>query len=113
MGFCSKMLHFTPEIFQNDITFSNISFRYPARENITVLNQLCLDIPAGKTTALVGPSGSGKSTIVGLLVRWYDASSGQITIGKSGLHEFPLQALRASIGLVQQVLILSRISIYR
>jgi ATP-binding cassette subfamily B (MDR/TAP) protein 1 len=109
----SKMPHFTPENFRNDITFNNISFSYPARENITVLNQLCLTIPAGKTTALVGPSGSGKSTVVGLLVRWYDASSGQIRIGKSGLHEFPLQALRASIGLVQQVWILSRILMHR
>ncbi|KAL7957265.1 P-loop containing nucleoside triphosphate hydrolase protein [Trichoderma compactum] len=88
--------------FQQDITFDNISFNYPTRKNVTVLGGFSLNIPAGKTTALVGPSGSGKSTVVGLLLRRYDAASGQIMIGESGLHEIPLQTLRASIGLVQQ-----------
>ncbi|RFU76428.1 abc transporter [Trichoderma arundinaceum] len=92
----------TPQNFQQDIEFDSVSFKYPTRENVTVLDSLSLRIPVGKTTALVGPSGSGKSTVVGLLLRWYDASSGDITIGESRLHEFSLQALRASIGLVQQ-----------
>ncbi|KAL6695716.1 P-loop containing nucleoside triphosphate hydrolase protein [Trichoderma pleuroticola] len=88
--------------FQQDITFDNISFNYPIRKTVTVLKGVSLNIPAGKTTALVGPSGSGKSTVVGLLLRWYDAASGQVKIGESGLHEIPLQMLRANIGLVQQ-----------
>ncbi|KAL7944066.1 P-loop containing nucleoside triphosphate hydrolase protein [Trichoderma barbatum] len=93
---------YAAEHFQQDITFDNVSFNYPTRETITVLNSFSLKIPAGKTTALVGPSGSGKSTVVGLLLRWYDAASGRIRIGESGLHETPFQALRANIGLVQQ-----------
>lgn len=89
--------------FQQDITFDDVSFNYPTRKNVTVLKGFSLNIPAGKTTALVGPSGSGKSTVVGLLLRWYDAASGQIRIGEPELHEIPLQTLRANIGLVQQV----------
>lgn len=99
----STSSRYTTEHFQRDITFDSVSFNYPTRENVTVLKGLSLSIPAGKTTALVGPSGSGKSTVVGLLLRWYDASSGQIRIGESGLQEIPLQTLRANIGLVQQV----------
>ncbi|PNP50362.1 hypothetical protein THARTR1_08966 [Trichoderma harzianum] len=94
--------NYTTSHFQQDITFDNISFNYPTRKNVTVLKGVSLNIPAGKTTALVGPSGSGKSTVVGLLLRWYDAASGQVKIGESGLHEIPLQTLRANIGLVQQ-----------
>jgi ATP-binding cassette subfamily B (MDR/TAP) protein 1 len=95
--------NYTTDHFRQDIAFDNISFNYPTRKNVTVLSGLSLNIPAGKTTALVGPSGSGKSTVVGLLLRWYDAASGQIKIGESGLHEISLQTLRANIGLVQQV----------
>ncbi|KAL7931860.1 P-loop containing nucleoside triphosphate hydrolase protein [Trichoderma chlorosporum] len=94
--------NYTREYFQKDISFENISFNYPTRKNVTVLSGFSLNIPAGKTTALVGPSGSGKSTVVGLLLRWYDAASGQIRISDSGLDEIPLQTLRANIGLVQQ-----------
>ncbi|EHK18460.1 uncharacterized protein TRIVIDRAFT_47399 [Trichoderma virens Gv29-8] len=94
--------NYTTDHFRQDIAFDNISFNYPTRKNVTVLSEFSLNIPAGKTTALVGPSGSGKSTVVGLLLRWYDAASGQIKIGESGLHEISLQKLRANIGLVQQ-----------
>lgn len=55
----------------NDITFENVTFSYPSRPDVKVLDNLSLSVPAGKITALVGPSGCGKSTVVGLLERWY------------------------------------------
>lgn len=55
----------------NDIVFSGVTFAYPSRPHVKVLDDLDLTIEAGKNTAIVGPSGSGKSTIVGLIERWY------------------------------------------
>ena len=55
----------------NDIVFSDVTFAYPGRPHVKVLDGLDLTIEAGKLTAIVGPSGSGKSTIVGLIQRWY------------------------------------------
>lgn len=55
-----------------DITFDEVSFSYPSRPNVQILERLNLKFEAGKVTAIVGPSGSGKSTIVGLVQRWYD-----------------------------------------
>lgn len=57
----------------------------------------------GKTTALVGSSGSGKSTVTGLLERWYDPDSGQITLDGIDIKELNLQWLRTNIRIVQQV----------
>ncbi|KAF2127639.1 leptomycin B resistance protein pmd1 [Dothidotthia symphoricarpi CBS 119687] len=55
-----------------DIVFENVSFSYPSRPNVQILDKLNLTLRAGKVTAIVGPSGSGKSTIVGLVQRWYE-----------------------------------------
>jgi ABC-type phosphate transport system ATPase subunit len=55
----------------NDIVFNDVTFAYPSRPHVKVLDGLDLTIEAGKLTAIVGPSGSGKSTIVGLVQRWY------------------------------------------
>ncbi|RAH79109.1 P-loop containing nucleoside triphosphate hydrolase protein [Aspergillus japonicus CBS 114.51] len=55
----------------DDIIFENVSFAYPSRPSLKILDRLDLRIQAGKITAIVGPSGSGKSTIVGLIERWY------------------------------------------
>src|SRR5688572_13301741 len=55
----------------NEITFENVTFAYPGRPHVKVLDDLSLNFEAGKLTAIVGPSGSGKSTIVGLVQRWY------------------------------------------
>ncbi|KAJ9644841.1 hypothetical protein H2204_001303 [Knufia peltigerae] len=55
-----------------DIEFRDVSFAYPSRQHVPVLQGFEATFPKGKTTALVGPSGSGKSTIVALLERWYD-----------------------------------------
>ncbi|KDN70280.1 putative ABC transporter [Colletotrichum sublineola] len=56
----------------DDIVFKDVTFAYPSRPHVKILDNLSLTIEAGKNTAIVGPSGSGKSTIVGLVERWYD-----------------------------------------
>ncbi|EEH33337.2 ATP-binding cassette sub-family B member 5 [Paracoccidioides lutzii Pb01] len=61
-----------------------------------------LRIPAGKTTALVGPSGCGKSTIIGLLERWYNPSSGTLTLDSCSVDQLNVRWLRTQIRLVQQ-----------
>lgn len=60
-----------PEISSEDILFEDVTFEYPSRPGVTVLDALSFRIRSGQNTALVGPSGSGKSTVVGLLERWY------------------------------------------
>lgn len=55
----------------DDIKFENVTFAYPSRPHVKILDNLNLTIESGKLTAIVGPSGSGKSTIVGLIERWY------------------------------------------
>ena len=54
-----------------DVVFKDVTFAYPGRPHVKVLDGLDLTVEAGKLTAIVGPSGSGKSTIVGLIQRWY------------------------------------------
>lgn len=56
---------------EHDITFKDVSFAYPSRKEVQVLDKVNLTFEAGKVTAIVGPSGSGKSTVVGLLEKWY------------------------------------------
>ncbi|KAM0559897.1 hypothetical protein ACHAPJ_003847 [Fusarium lateritium] len=60
-----------PDITSCDIAFEDVTFEYPSRPGVRVLDNLNFSILSGQNTALVGPSGSGKSTIVGLLERWY------------------------------------------
>ena len=68
--------------FQNQITstvrFSNVSFRYPTRPDVQVLNGLNVTVEPGTTVALVGSSGCGKSTTVQLIERFYDTESGEV-----------------------------------
>ncbi|KAJ0027161.1 hypothetical protein Pint_35702 [Pistacia integerrima] len=58
------------------VELKNVNFSYPSRPDVRILNNFCLNVPAGKTIALVGSSGSGKSTVVSLIERFYDPSSG-------------------------------------
>lgn len=66
------------------------------------MDQLSLEIPAGKVTALVGPSGAGKSTIFDLIYRFHDPQSGSIQIGNISIKDFSLEYLRSTLGLVPQ-----------
>ncbi|KAG6036745.1 hypothetical protein E4U41_005495 [Claviceps citrina] len=88
--------------FQGDIKLRGVQFSYPSRPGVPVLHGLDLDIPSGKTIALVGASGSGKSTIFGLLERWYAHPAGCITLDGRKLEDINLQWLRTNVRLVQQ-----------
>jgi ATP-binding cassette subfamily B (MDR/TAP) protein 1 len=67
----------TPDIASKDVVFDNVTFEYPARPGVRVLDGLNFRLRSGQNTAFVGPSGSGKSTIVGLLERWYSLQDQQ------------------------------------
>ncbi len=91
-------------ITRGAIRFENASFHYgPGAGGI---DDITLDVPAGKTVALVGPSGSGKSTMVNLLLRFYDVERGIITIDGQDIREATLSSLRASMALVSQEIVL-------
>ncbi|POS72004.1 multidrug resistance protein 11 [Diaporthe helianthi] len=92
----------TIEEIQGAIRFEKIKHIYPSRPDVVVLNDFTLDIPAGKTTAIVGSSGSGKSTLVGLLTRFYSPVSGKIYLDGREISTLKLRWLRENIGLVGQ-----------
>jgi len=91
-----------PESVTGTIEFHNVNFVYPTRKDTEVFRDFNLTIPAGKTVALVGPSGSGKSTSIQLIERFYDPSSGHITLDGNDLKDLNVEWLRSHIGLVSQ-----------
>src|ERR1044072_9377154 len=60
------------------VELKNVDFSYPSRPEDVILNNFSLNVPPGKTIALIGSSGSGKSTVVSLIERFYDPSSGKL-----------------------------------
>jgi subfamily B ATP-binding cassette protein MsbA len=96
------------ESFTEKISIENINFKYEA-EN--VLKNFTLDVPKGKTVALVGQSGSGKSTIANLLTRFYDVQEGSVKIDGIDIKDMTLESLRDLMGLVTQDSILFNDSI--
>jgi len=84
------------------ILFDKVKFSYPSRPEQPILKGVDLRIEAGSTFALVGPSGCGKSTIINLLQRFYDVSSGRITINGIDIQSFDLKQHRHRIGIVTQ-----------
>ncbi|MFN0243540.1 MAG: ABC transporter ATP-binding protein [Planctomycetota bacterium] len=82
------------------IVFDHVTFAYA--QGPEVLRDVAFEIPAGKTVAIVGATGAGKSTIVNLLLRFYDPTSGRVTVDGVDLREHDLVALRARLGLVLQ-----------
>ncbi|CAF1129551.1 unnamed protein product [Rotaria sordida] len=95
-----------------DVEFDNVNFIYPSRKEAPVLHNLSLIARAGQTTALVGSSGSGKSTCISMLLRYYEPSSGRITIEGRPITDYNVQQLRQNIGIVSQEPILFGTSIY-
>ncbi|KAI9374810.1 P-loop containing nucleoside triphosphate hydrolase protein [Aspergillus egyptiacus] len=85
-----------------EIQLRNVSFRFPSRPDKPILQDLSLNIPAGKQTALVGLSGSGKSTVAGLITRFYDAEDGSVLVGGHDVRSLNVRHLRSAISLVQQ-----------
>ncbi|PVH90249.1 P-loop containing nucleoside triphosphate hydrolase protein, partial [Periconia macrospinosa] len=101
-----------PESFVGHVEFRSVNHIYPSRPDTTVLTDFSLEIPAGKTIALVGASGSGKSTIVGLLERFYLPVKGQILLDGKDIATLNLKWLRQHMAIVSQEPVLFSTSIY-
>lgn len=82
------------------IDFENVSFSYDDRNK--VLNDVSLNIDAGKTVAIVGPSGSGKTTFCSIIPRFYDVSGGNVKVDGIDIRNLKIRSLRKNIGIVQQ-----------
>jgi len=89
---------------RGEVRFEGVSFEYGGTER--VLHNLEIHAKPGDTVALLGPTGSGKSTVVNLLPRFYDATTGRITIDGEDVRDVTLESLRNAIGIVQQDLFL-------
>ena len=88
---------------RGDILFENVSFSYDgAEEGKRVIDGLTLRVEAGKTLALVGPSGGGKTTLCNLIPRFYNVTSGRITLDGVDVQDITLESLRRNIGIVSQ-----------
>ncbi|TDE24572.1 lipid A ABC transporter ATP-binding protein/permease MsbA [Vibrio owensii] len=92
---------FTVERANGDVAVKDVSFTYEGSEK-PALENVSFDIPKGKTVALVGRSGSGKSTIANLFNRFYDVSSGSITLDGHDIRDYELKNLREQFALVSQ-----------
>ncbi|HIQ98981.1 MAG TPA: ABC transporter ATP-binding protein [Candidatus Scybalocola faecavium] len=86
---------------KGEVSYDHVSFHY-SDDDTLVLSDVSFTIPAGESIALVGPSGSGKTTICNLLPRFYDITSGKVTIDGKDVRGLTLKSLRSQIGIVQQ-----------
>ena len=84
------------------LTLSNVTFSYPARPSITVLDSVNISFKKGQKIAFVGSSGSGKSTIISLLMRFYDPQSGCVLLNGVDVRTMPVMRLRSVFGYVGQ-----------
>jgi len=91
-----------PEPPRGEVRFDNVSFRYPSRPDALALADFSLEVKPGETVALVGPSGAGKSTVLQLLLRYYDADAGTISLDGVELLRADPRAVRTRLALVPQ-----------
>ena len=94
------------EKIKGNVTFKNVAFQYPSREEIQVLQGVSFSAAFGQKIALVGPSGAGKSTIASLLLRFYDINAGEILIDGKNIYDYDLENLRGNMSIVPQDVIL-------
>uniref|UniRef100_A0A671YCF6 Bile salt export pump n=1 Tax=Sparus aurata TaxID=8175 RepID=A0A671YCF6_SPAAU len=87
---------------KGDIEFHNVTFHYPSRPEVKILDQLSVAVKSGETTAFVGPSGAGKSTAIQLIQRFYDPKEGMVTLDGHDIRGLHIQWLRSLIGIVEQ-----------
>ena len=92
--------------FEGNISFKNISFSYPSRTDVKVLNDISLEIEKGKNIALVGASGVGKSTIIQLLLQYYKPNEGEILVDGKNITSYNLTEYRKNMALVPQEVML-------
>ena len=86
----------------SSVRFDHVTFHYPSRPAQAALRDFSLDVRPGETVALVGPSGAGKSTVLQLLLRFYDAQQGVVSVDGVPVDAVPLDELRGRIGIVPQ-----------
>jgi ATP-binding cassette subfamily B (MDR/TAP) protein 1 len=86
---------------KGEITFENVSFKYPMRDQF-VFKNLTFTVSAYDKVALVGSSGCGKSTVIQLIMRFYDLHGGRILLDREDIRNYDLKHLRQSIGIVSQ-----------
>jgi ATP-binding cassette, subfamily B (MDR/TAP), member 1 len=91
--------------------FQDVTFNYPSRPEVTILDGFSLVIEPGQRVALVGPSGARKSSILVLILRFYDPYRGRVLTDSMNIRDYNLRWLRKQIGLVQQEPILFNASI--
>jgi ATP-binding cassette subfamily B protein len=91
-----------PSPASGDVGFDNVSFAYPTRPNVKVLDGVSLSVRAGEKVAIVGPSGAGKSTLFHLLLRFYDPASGSISLDGVPIKAADPREVRSRIALVPQ-----------
>jgi ABC-type multidrug transport system fused ATPase/permease subunit len=97
--------HYVPDPAQTllgQIAFEGVGFRYPSRDEVTVLKDVSFSVEPGQEVAIVGPSGAGKSTIASLLLKFYEPNSGRILFDGRDSSVFPVTALRAQMAVVMQ-----------
>ena len=92
--------------FSGAVQFDGVSFQYPSRREISVLNDFSITAAAGEKIALVGASGAGKSTVVSLLLRFYEPTSGRILVDGRPITDFSLGELRSNLAIVPQEVLL-------
>ena len=92
----------SPKFVEGKIDFEDVTFSYPTRPNVSILQGLSAVMLPGKTVALVGPSGCGKSTCIQLIQRFYDPKSGTIKLDEHQLDSMPAEYLRRNLGIVSQ-----------
>ncbi|HEY4261059.1 MAG TPA: ABC transporter ATP-binding protein, partial [Schlesneria sp.] len=83
------------------VAFEDVSFTYPGND-IPALTNVSLSVKAGQTVALVGPSGAGKTTLSNLVARFYDPTSGRVTLDGRDLRDYDVESFRALLGVVEQ-----------
>ncbi len=94
-----------------DVELKNVRFSYTGRAEDEVLHGVNLHLPEGSFTALVGPSGGGKSTVAKLIARFWDVTSGEITVGGVNVRDMPLSQLSEMVSFVAQDNFLFRCSL--
>jgi ABC-type multidrug transport system fused ATPase/permease subunit len=88
------------------VSFKNVSFQYPSRLDISVLNHVSFDVAKGSQVAIVGSSGAGKSTIAALIQRFYEVTEGEILFDGESSHSYNIAEIRSAIAYVPQEVIL-------
>ena len=83
-----------------DVQFKHVSFGYTPE--VTLMEDLNIDVKAGETVAIVGPTGAGKTTVINLLMRFYDITSGAIEIDGHNIQDYKVDSLRSKVGMVLQ-----------